>query len=282
MRVVVTGATGLTGGEVVSRLAAEGHEVRALVRRPLAVPGAATVVVGDLADPATIGPLIRGADVLVHNAGILEGTRLAAVPGIGEVPRLLVVSSAGVYSRHRASAMAYRDGEAALVGAARTSVIVRPTMIYGTERDRNIHHVIAMAAHTGVLPLFGRGETLIQPIHFTDLAAALVVLIETMATGVVDAGGGAALSVRDLLCEVFAALGQRPRLMPLPLAPSVAAARVVDRLRGGRLSERLERLTEDRSVDNTRLLALTGIQPRGFSQGVRDEVRHLRETGWLR
>ena len=279
MRVVVTGAAGLTGGELTSLLAAQGHEVRAVLRRPLAVPGAAAIAVGDLADPATIGPFLRGADVLVHGAGILEGARLAAVPGIGEIPRLVVVSSAGVYSRHRASAAAYREGEAALAQTARTHVIVRPTMIYGSERDRNIHRVVVVAARIGVLPLFGSGESMLQPIHFADLAAAIAALVATSATGTVDAGGGAPLTVRDLVEEIFAALGRRARVMRLPLGPTLAMARVADRLHGGRIAERLERLTEDRSVDNERLVRLTRVRPRTFHEGVRDEVRRLRQVG---
>lgn len=279
MRVVLTGAAGLTGGELTSQLVAQGHEVRAVVRRPVDVPGAAAVAVGDLADPATMGPFLRGTDVLVHGAGILEGTRLAAVPGISEIPRLVVVSSAGVYSRHRASAAAYREGEAALVRVARTHLIVRPTMIYGSERDRNVHRVVTVAARTGVLPLFGSGEAMLQPIHFADLATALAALVGTGSTGTIDAGGGAPLTVRELIEAVFAALGRRARVIRLPLGPSLAMARAADRLRGDRIAERLERLTEDRSVDNERLVRLTGVRPRTFHEGVRDEVRRLRQIG---
>ena len=62
--ILVTGATGLVGGAVVSQLATQGVPLRALVRSPekaaaLAGPTVETVV-GDFARPETLGPALRG------------------------------------------------------------------------------------------------------------------------------------------------------------------------------------------------------------------------------
>lgn len=55
MKVLVTGATGHVGRHVVTRLAAAGHEVRALTRQRSAVFAPAVEVVhGDLLDPASV------------------------------------------------------------------------------------------------------------------------------------------------------------------------------------------------------------------------------------
>lgn len=66
--VIVTGAAGRTGGEVVRLLSSRGIRVRALVRDPARVKGltgpGVEVVVGDLARPATLDPAFRGADKL--------------------------------------------------------------------------------------------------------------------------------------------------------------------------------------------------------------------------
>jgi uncharacterized protein YbjT (DUF2867 family) len=53
MEFLVTGATGNVGGEVVAALLAQGHQVRALVRRdrPPVLPAGAAPVVGDLNEP---------------------------------------------------------------------------------------------------------------------------------------------------------------------------------------------------------------------------------------
>lgn len=70
MRVLVTGATGFLGRAVVPRLVADGHEVAALIRARVAVPGATTTVVGDLEDPASISKALSGVDGVCHLAGL--------------------------------------------------------------------------------------------------------------------------------------------------------------------------------------------------------------------
>ncbi|MFW5418622.1 NAD(P)H-binding protein [Nocardiopsis sp. CNT-189] len=64
--ILVTGATGKVGSRLVGLLAEGGHPVRALTRRPGAArfPAGVEVVGGDLADPGTLGPALRGATAL--------------------------------------------------------------------------------------------------------------------------------------------------------------------------------------------------------------------------
>ena len=74
MRVLVTGATGFTGGHLARALARRGDEVRALVRdagkaRPLADAGI-TLEVGDLADAASLDRATRNVDVVYHIAAL--------------------------------------------------------------------------------------------------------------------------------------------------------------------------------------------------------------------
>jgi len=81
VRVLVTGATGFTGGHLARALAAGGYDVRALVRnaaaaQDLAARGVA-LVEGDLRDPRALAAAVSGADVVYHIAAIY---RQAGVP----------------------------------------------------------------------------------------------------------------------------------------------------------------------------------------------------------
>ncbi|GHG48047.1 NmrA family NAD(P)-binding protein [Streptomyces griseocarneus] len=63
-KILVTGATGNVGKHLVSSLAAAGFAVRALVRDPAGatLPDGVEAVRGDLSDPSTLGPALRGVE----------------------------------------------------------------------------------------------------------------------------------------------------------------------------------------------------------------------------
>lgn len=268
MKVVLTGATGLVGGEVSRLLRTAGHDVLGVARR--AASGAQGVVALDCADPDALSRVLRDRDLLVHGAGISLGPAIARALAAVPVERVVAVSSAAVASRARASASVYRAGEAALLGPA--TLLIRPTMIYGSRRDRNVHHAIDFARHFRFLPLVGHVAR-IQPIHYRDLAAAIADLATGTATGVVHAGGAAPVTLDDAASAIFDALGQSRRTVQVPYRLARAGAGVAERLLRRRLVERVDRMLEDRTVDNTRLIDLTTTRPRDFDVGVRDQVR---------
>ena len=68
--IVVAGATGNVGREVVRQLVDAGEQVRALVRDTTAsVPVGAEAVAGDLTDPSSLAPALTGADALFLLSG---------------------------------------------------------------------------------------------------------------------------------------------------------------------------------------------------------------------
>src|SRR5215469_1074966 len=67
MKVLVTGATGRTGSEVVKALLQRGVDVRALTRKqpkPGAFPGAVEIALADLTDPVSTAEALKGVDKL--------------------------------------------------------------------------------------------------------------------------------------------------------------------------------------------------------------------------
>jgi len=78
--VLVTGATGFTGGHLARALAARGYDVRALVRRPkesdtsdtsdTSNTSGITIVPGDLRDTRALADATAGVDVVYHIAAV--------------------------------------------------------------------------------------------------------------------------------------------------------------------------------------------------------------------
>jgi nucleoside-diphosphate-sugar epimerase len=74
-RILVTGATGSLGSNVITEAARRGLEVRALVRDPKRVHGAGGVelVQGDALDPATVSRALEGREALFHIVNVALG-----------------------------------------------------------------------------------------------------------------------------------------------------------------------------------------------------------------
>ena len=99
MRVLVTGATGFTGGHLARALAAGGNDVRALIRDPARArdldAGGIELVMGDLRDPASLAAAVsRQARELAETKytyeAYLERTRQACAALVSQAPPIAV------------------------------------------------------------------------------------------------------------------------------------------------------------------------------------------------
>ncbi|MFI6167765.1 SDR family oxidoreductase [Nocardia sp. NPDC051052] len=97
-KVLVIGATGHVGGQVVSQLAASGTAVRAFARKPEAAsfPAGVEVVPGDLTAPETLVPALDGVDAVYLTWPMLSADKaIQVVDVIAEHARRLVLLSSG-------------------------------------------------------------------------------------------------------------------------------------------------------------------------------------------
>src|SRR5690554_4121256 len=83
VHVFVLGANGFIGRHIVAGLLAAGHTVTGAARQPESLarmfPRIATMRLDLAALPADIAERLRGVDVIVNAAGLLDGRQLAAV-----------------------------------------------------------------------------------------------------------------------------------------------------------------------------------------------------------
>jgi putative NADH-flavin reductase len=121
VRLLVVGASGRTGVHVVAQALGHGHEVTALVREaelPVTAHERLRIVVGDVLDPAQLGPAVQGQDAVISVLAARRG-ELASVYADGTanlvramtargVERLVVASAAGMGGHVRELPLAYR------------------------------------------------------------------------------------------------------------------------------------------------------------------------------
>lgn len=288
MKVHVTGGSGFTGRFVIRDLIGRGHEVLALARSEIAAAKVsdlgATPVRGDLDDPGSLLEAFEagGADHLVNVASLGFGhadSIIAAAEKVG-LSRAVFVSTTALFTKIDASSKLVRGAaEESIRNSALAWTIVRPTMIYGRQGDRNVERLLRVIARTPAMPVPGGGHQLQQPVHVEDLSATIATAAERdVAIGhAIDVPGPEPISFRDLLLIAASAVGRRPALVSVPIRPTVALLRLYERLvTSPRLkAEQVERLGEDKAFDTALARAILDHEPRAFADGVRAEAEEL-------
>lgn len=191
----ITGGTGFVGGALIERALAAGHRVHALTRREQPARDGVQWVRGDLSDHAALTELARGADAVVHVAGVVSAPDPAGFDAgniAGTQVMLDAARAAGVRRFIHVSSLAAREpalsdycrskagGEALAVAATDLDVtIVRPPAVYGPG-DSEMRDLFRMAGYgIGLLPPKGR----VSVIEVGDLAR-LLLLLATSSTGI--------------------------------------------------------------------------------------------------
>lgn len=287
-KVHITGGSGFLGRHVIPLLIARGHTVSALARSESAAESlsglGATPVVGDLDDPVSIDQAFAdsGADALVNLASLGFGhapTIVAAAEDAG-IKRAVFVSTTAIFTNLNAGSKEMRQGAEAVIEASALGwTIIRPTMIYGTPRDRNMVRLLRLLRRTPFVPVPGGGNRLQQPVHVEDLAQAVVAVLDApLSTGqAYDVAGPEALTFTQLIDQAGNAVGRHTRPVPVPLGPAVAAVRLYERMapRPRLTAEQLERLAEDKVFDISAARRDLAFEPRPFAEGIRQEAAML-------
>jgi nucleoside-diphosphate-sugar epimerase len=265
------GGTGFLGSFVAARLADRTLAVLARSSSDISVlPRHVQVVRGELGDPLPL----EGVNALVYCASMGFGHVPPLINQLesARIERVLFVSTTAIFTTLPSTSLDVRlAAEAAVSQSALDWTILRPTMIYGTARDRNISRLLRILKRSPVFPVCGNG--LWQPIYVHDLADAVVNALDNSRTSrkTYNVAGAVPLRFADLVRVAAAALSKRVRLLSVPLSAAVIAARLTHAV----TPEQIRRLAEDKAFDYTPAARDFGFAPRSFEDGVRREVHSL-------
>jgi nucleoside-diphosphate-sugar epimerase len=153
-------------------------------------------------------------------------------------------------------------------------IILRPTLIYGLGRDKNIAEITRFVRRFGFFPLFGKANGLRQPLHAQDVAGACIAALGSPAAAnrAYNLSGAETLPYRDMVARIFSALGRPLRLLTVPLFTfrfAVAILRLVPRYRNWS-SAMAERMNRDLVFDHSEATRDFGFEPRPFVLSAED------------
>jgi nucleoside-diphosphate-sugar epimerase len=184
----------------------------------------------------------------------------------------LFVKSDSSHPGERDTARRLSEGERALRLWAEAQgvewVILRPTLIYGRGRDKNLTEIIRFVRRWGFFPLLGQADGLRQPVHAEDLATACVsaLTVPAAANRTYNLSGGETLPYREMVGRVFTTLDRLPHLVTIPrwlFRLAVTAVRLLPRYRHW-TAEMAERMNRNLVFDHADAARDLGFSPRPF------------------
>lgn len=234
----VFGGTGFLGAQVVSALLPFFSRVRIVSRS--AEPGDSDdprleMMPVDIQNEAGVDEAVAGAEAVVNCVGLynarseaefdavhVEGAaRVAAAANRHGVRRLVHISGIGANARSSSAYVRARgQGEDAVREVFPTAVVLRPSMMFG-ERGGATETLRRLVRNAPVIPLFGDGATLVQPVYAGDVAEAVAIIASGNGTydgRAFELGGPETMSYRQLLRRLAALERRRPLLVPMPYA----------------------------------------------------------------
>ena len=227
----ILGATSLVGEYLTQRLIAEHWHVTAFSRHPVAQTHP-QVNWQQLAAPSHSMPddTCHEIPVWLYVAPIWTAPEHFDLLLSYGIQRIIVLSSTSRFTKHSSSDPTEQNVAQRLARSEETVqawamsheidwIILRPTLIYGHGRDKNISEIAHFIQRFGFFPVLGSATGLRQPIHVDDVVAACFFALGTLnlKNRTYNLTGGETLTYRTMVQRIFEALDHYPRLLNIPL-----------------------------------------------------------------
>lgn len=229
---------------MAARLLASGRRVRTLTSHPeraARLGGNVQPMPYRFDDPAALARSLEGVDTLYNTywvrferAGrtfaeaVANSRQLFLAARQAGVRRVVHVS---VSNPSLDSPLAYFRGKAlveqALAGAGMPHTIVRPTWIYGGERELLANNIGWVLRHFPIFPVPGDGGYPVQPVHIDDFARICEEGGQGLDDLILDAAGPQTLSFQQVVEAIRGAVESRSRVVNVPPVVMRGAARAL-------------------------------------------------------
>jgi len=244
--ILVTGATGFVGAEVLRRASRRGWRVRGLARHPEKAEALGRLphvelYRGDVLDPPELLEAMDGVESVIHLVGIIAPTRAQSFEDVhvrGTENVLEACMNAGVRRYVHMSALGTERGrdrsaywrtkwlaERAVRASDLEATIFRPSLMFGPD-DEFFNRLARAVRWSPVVPLPSGGSQQFQPVWVGDVAEVFLqaARMEKTPRPLYRVAGPEVLTLREIVGQLARVLGKKRPVVPVPTAALRLAA----------------------------------------------------------
>jgi nucleoside-diphosphate-sugar epimerase len=298
-RIVITGAAGLVGQNLVLMLRELGYtKLTAIDKQPANLALLARLNPGvrcleaDLFQAGAWEKEFEGADAVVALHAQITGTtsepflrnnveasrRVFDQVAAARVPFTVVISSSVVnsvadddYTRTK------RAQEQMFLATGLPGCVLRPTLMYGWFDPKHLGFLARFMEKVPIFPIPGHGRYMRQPLYERDFCRAIVWCLENRPVGrLYDLVGHERMDYIDIIREIRRAKGLRTPIVRLPYALFDALLRAYALVsdRPPFTSDQLKALTAGDEFTGVDVQATFGFAPTSIRSGLEETFRH--------
>lgn len=284
--ILVTGATGFLGSHTIPKLVEEyDGTIRCFVRETSNVDqlkkyANVQLAYGSFENIQTFEKALDGVETLINIAslGFGHGPDIVQACIRKKVSRAIFIGTTAMFTQLNAGTKVIRQAaEKSIKESNINYTILRPTMIYGTEKDRNMCRLINFIEKSPVFPVFGSGEYLQQPIHVDDLADAIIKVFNSKNTfrKEYNLSGRDELSYNSVIDTTSHLLSRKVRRIHLPVKPVLWGLSKYEKLSSKPIlkPEQVLRLNENKNFSHKEAIKDFNFNPRTFREGIESEIQ---------
>ena len=230
--ILVTGATSQLGEVIVNKLKEKNEKIRCFVRKNSKIENLKDKDVefsyGDFNDIKSIGKAIEGVDYIIHIGGIWyakdflsildsKNIKIKKAVFVGSTSRFQKINSEDPKEIDLVKRMT--AAEDFINKSKQNTIIIRPTMLYGVDKDKNILTLIKFMDKFHIFPIIGTGEGLKQPVHVYDVADAVLKTMynEKLIKNEYNIPGANAIEYKKIILEIKKNLITSVLVLNIPL-----------------------------------------------------------------
>jgi len=293
MKILITGATGFIGRELIRRFP-DKENICCIVRqdsRFLSSLGIKTINC-DLLNKESLMNCLKGFDTVIHLAGIvntpsksefkqknititkniLDACKANSIKKFIFISTAVVVSPVqGPYSQSKIEA------ERLVKVSGIDYVILRPSVVYGKEDTKNLAGLVNAVKKLPIIPIIGSGRQKMQPVHIKDVAQAIIksAVKSEVRNKTYFVAGPAAVSFEQVIDLIAKHLNKHPLKIHIPTFIPVFLVKIYERVvpKPAIVNEQMARLVTDKEYDISETKKDLNFNPVAIEKGIRSVIK---------